>query len=90
MIVNQFGGQLGAYGAIDLRTTDVVPDGQVLLVGDALLIGTGPLPVLEDAAREARRIVRAGMADVLAWCGLPLEPEPSGHEILARLLQETR
>lgn len=58
---------------------DTRPTGGARIV----LVGTRPLTTLEAAGREARLIVRRGLADVLAWLGQPVENEPTGADILA-------
>jgi hypothetical protein len=73
------------------RTVSVVlmplkPDGRMYWSGlNTLFIGTGPLPVLEDAGRAARRIVREGLQDVLEWLGEDWNNEPSGMDIFQQL-----
>lgn len=57
-------------------------DGVVLVDRTAVLVGTRPLTDLQAAAREARLLVRRGMADVLVWLGEPVYNEPTGREIL--------
>lgn len=50
-----------------------------------LFIGTRPLPLMEEVGREARRIVRSGLRDVLDWLGESWYDEPTGVEIFEAL-----
>lgn len=61
-------------------------DGAVLVADGTILLGTCPLTPIEEAGREARRIIRRGMADVLRWAGQPVDMEPSAVEVLAAWL----
>lgn len=66
-----------------------LPDDQVILSTDptrggatVMLVGTmAPTDPIKLAGREARLLVRRGLADVLEWLGEPVVNEP----ILARL-----
>lgn len=73
---------------VPIRLSKVARDGEILWVGGRgvmLLIGTRPLTVLEQAGRDARRLVREGMADVLEWLSEPVNIEPTSAEILTAL-----
>jgi hypothetical protein len=82
--VNALPGTVHRVGSIVVTLTDALPDGKVRRTQRDVYIGTGALPVREAAGREARRLVRQGMADVLRWLGQPVDTELSGEEILAR------
>jgi hypothetical protein len=86
--VTELTGTVHRVGAIVVTLTDALPDGKVRRTRQHVYIGTGALPVREAAGREARRLVRQGMADVLKWLGQPVETELSGEEILTRWRQE--
>lgn len=66
-----------------------LPDDQVILSTDptrggatVMLVGTmAPTDPVKLAGRDARLLVRRGLADVLAWLGQPVVNEP----VLARL-----
>lgn len=74
---------------IEVHTNPNLKDGSVILYGSRYLwIGTRPLTLMEECGREARMIVRRGMADVLAWLGHEVEIEPTGRQILDRLRRE--
>lgn len=67
-------------------THDGFPDGTVYWQGtDFLWLGSKPTDPVEEAGRDARRFVREGMADVLAWLGQPVLVEPTTEEILTDL-----
>ncbi len=70
----------------------LMEDGQIVMLGatpwscEVLLVGTGPISWRTGARREAERIFRTGLADVLEWPGEPPYREPvSGRKILDRL-----
>jgi hypothetical protein len=70
--------------AMPLTTTTALADGRIAIIGDHVYLGTRPLTTREAAAREARLIVRRGLADVLEWLGEPVEIYPTSAEILER------
>lgn len=87
-------GQLGPLLGMPIVESRWVLDGEMYLFTDpgtgrrTLLLGTRPHPPRAQAQRDAVRIVREGLADVLAWLTDP--PEPSlpyrtAEEILASL-----
>ncbi len=87
-------GQLGPLLGIPIVSNPWVLDGEMYLFTDpgtgrrTLLLGTRPHPPRAQAQRDAVRIVREGLADVLAWLTDP--PEPSlpyrtAEEILVSL-----
>lgn len=63
--------------------TDYGLDG---LRAPSLLVGTKPPDELGQLRREARLLVRRGLADVLEWLGQPVVNEP----VLAVLKTQTR
>jgi hypothetical protein len=67
----------------DIVQTAGLRDGKVVIIGHRLYLGTAPLSVKEAAGRDARMIVREGLADVLEWLGKPVYTEPTSAEILA-------
>jgi hypothetical protein len=82
---------------IPVHLSTLLPDGEMALSVDYGLygddhaivwIGCAPLDEHEQAKRDARRTVRRGLADVLAWLGEPVENEPGGVEIWEALLRE--
>lgn len=67
--------------AMRIERTTALEDGHTAVVrdlsgDDVLFIGTRPLP---EHRAEARRIVREGMADILAWLGEPVELPTGDH-----------
>jgi hypothetical protein len=70
---------------LDIVTTAGLRDGKVVVIGSKLFLGTAPLTVKEQAGRDARMIVREGLADVLEWLGQSVYTEPTTAEILAEL-----
>ena len=76
------------FGAIDVVVNTGLRDGTVLMMGRTMHVGTRPLTVLEQAGKDARMIVRRGMADVLAWLGEAVDNEPTGRQILDALRRE--
>lgn len=77
------------FGPRDVRVVIMPsqPDGRMTWSGiNFLFVGTQPLPLLEDARRDARRIVRKGLQDVLEWLGEGhWNDEPSGAEVIYAL-----
>jgi hypothetical protein len=69
---------LPGWGDVQIVRSPHVPEGTVLIgsaLGSSVLVGTRPRTLLEDVRHEARKIVREGMADVLAWLkGTPNDP----------------
>lgn len=70
----------------------LLSDGKIWLTNDwsrggqmVLWIGTYA-DEMDRAARDARLMVRRGLADVLGWLGETVENEPTGAEIYAALL----
>lgn len=70
---------------IPLMLSPDLPDGTLVDIGGQVMLGTRPLTELEQAGRDARRIVREGLADVLTWCGLPVDLEPGAGEVLVTM-----
>lgn len=71
---------------LDVLANPYLADGTVVSTGDTIVIGTCPLTEVELAGREGRRLVREGMADVLAWLGEEVELHyPSSAELMRRL-----
>lgn len=54
-------------------------------LGSCVLVGTKPPDEMELVRREARLLVRRGLADVLEWLGRPVVNEP----VLAALKAQT-
>lgn len=82
------GGRFG--NEIEIHTNRNLKDGTALLYGSRYLwIGTRPLTLMEEVGREARMIVRHGMADILTWLGQPINTEPTSQEIFAALRQHS-
>jgi hypothetical protein len=63
--------------SLPLIETPYLPDTKMMLTPTAVLVGTAP-PVgyVALAGREARLLVRRGLADVLTWLGEPVVNEP--------------
>lgn len=85
-------GALADFASLPILTSDVIPDGELVLVGPSgpgafeyLALGTGPISNEEWCRREALRIVQTGLVDVLEWLGEPPWEPPGGLQILARL-----
>lgn len=75
-----------AFGSPRIVVEPMLPDGQVVILrGGTIMIGTCPLTPIQAAGREARLIVRRGMAEVLTWLGEPVYTEPTSAEILDSL-----
>lgn len=77
----EYGYPLGHLAApplpsVALRWSDAVRDGEVLVGHGVILLGTRPWTPEEVAREDARRIVRHGLADVLAWLGEEPGPAP--------------
>jgi hypothetical protein len=73
---------------IPVIESPMVADGVVLVFGnrEVIAIGTAPIDNSEWCQREALRIVRTGLADVLGWLGEPpWRPPATGAGILASL-----
>jgi hypothetical protein len=74
-------GRIGPLLGIPIVSNPCLLDGEMHLFTDpgtgrrTLLLGTRPHPPRAQAQRDAVRIVREGLADVLAWLTDP--PEPS-------------
>ena len=68
------GGMLG----FPVVTSMFVPNGCVYKSGGTFVVGVSATEIEEDAVR----IVRAGLADVLRWCG---QPVLTGRQMLERL-----
>lgn len=74
-------GAIGELTGIPIQLTELLPAGRILLMKGDPKFGTRPMlmvsSVPEDpvtiAGRVGRRIVREGLADVLAWLGQPVE-----------------
>jgi hypothetical protein len=85
-------GARGDFAGIPIVVSSMLPDGEVLIVGQssysgtAAVFGAGPIGNSEWCRREALRIVRTGLADVLEWLGEPPWTPPLGSvQILARM-----
>lgn len=61
------GRQLTALGGVPIYLSELVPYGEVLVMPNAMFMGTRPPTPLEQARMDARRIVREGLADVIEW-----------------------
>lgn len=85
--------QLGIPLVLDER----LAEGEMLMLGpdlgpyalggpQVIVLGIGPIDWRTWCRREARRIVRTGLADVLDWLGEPQwRPARTSAEILAEL-----
>lgn len=68
---------MNALGGVDVVMSQVVRDGDAYAVGNRILvIGVRPLTEVEFAREEGRWLVRNGLADVLAWLGESVGPQP--------------
>lgn len=56
-------------------------------LGPCALVGTKPPDEMELVRREARLLVRRGLADVLEWLGRPVVNEPVLDAIRAQALR---
>ena len=74
---------LGVAWGMDVVVSDAVPVGTVLVLNKRVLIG-GPSWEVRAAGREAQRIVREGLADVLVWLG---DRAPEEEDVLSNLLR---
>ena len=85
---------------IPVHLSPALPDGRMVLAspeslyggGDHPILWVGTAPLTPGAAlrREARLMVRRGLADVLAWLGETVENEPTGTEIWNALMREAK
>ncbi len=64
------------FTGIPVVTSDLIPDGDYHLTPEVFVIGTGPVDWHTWCQREALRIVRTGLADVLEWLGEPAWKPP--------------
>jgi hypothetical protein len=81
---------IGGVVGLPVVLTAGMSDGDCMLVpaglSRTLFIGTGPISESTRTRREALRIVRTGLADVLDWLGeKPWRPAMGGHELLDAL-----
>lgn len=70
------------YPGLDIIEMPYLRDGLVILTPGRIHLGTRPLTPIEAAGRDARLMVREGLADVLEWLGKPVYTEPTSKEIL--------
>lgn len=69
--------------AIPIIESPHLPDDQVIFSSDGtgapmvILVGTQPPDPIKQAGRDARLLVRRGLADVLEWLGQPVINEPA-------------
>ena len=76
-------GRFGRRFYSELHTLETYPDGSMVWHGTEILwLGTKPLHPLDEVGREARMLVREGLADVLEWLGEPVITEPTSRQIL--------
>jgi hypothetical protein len=71
-----------------------VPDGMIAIVNPHALPATPTIHIgveqMPEHRAEARRIVREGLADVLAWLGEPVEPATPGEQLVFTLKARAR
>lgn len=77
---------VGDLFGIRVVTDSTLDETRVYQFADMLIIGTRPI---SWAHREALRIVREGLADVLAYLGEPVHPL-TGPALLDRLKESIR
>lgn len=74
---------------IPVFISNALPDGMLAIVNPGLLPAAPTIHIgfeqLPEHRGEARRIVREGLADVLAWLGEPVEPASLGEQIVYTL-----
>ena len=71
---------------IEVHLNPSIKDGTTQMYGQRYLwVGTRPLTLMEEVRREARLIVRYGMHEIMEWCGMEFDDEPSGVQLLDRI-----
>lgn len=74
------------FGGIPIIENPHLPDDRMFISSDGsftgehttmvILVGTQPPDPIKQAGRDARLLVRHGLADVLEWLGQPVVNEP--------------
>lgn len=77
------------WDGLPIRLIPWMEDHKAYILQGTLLVGDkAPEDPVKLAGREARQMVRRGLADVLEWCGKPVVTEPILAAILDRRWRE--
>lgn len=83
--MSTFTGAIGSVLATPIIKSSVLRDGLVVTTGDTIYVGTRPLTLAEEVARDCAYIVRRGFKPWLDRWGEKVENQPSSADIFNSL-----